>query len=180
MRNGKRFDENVADFKTRAGGEDAAVKFGFELILGSFVGRAVAVNGNAEFFPERGQTLDMVAVFVRDENAGEIFRRATDGGEALADLAEIDRRTLGALEAGRTRPQLRTALALSSALGYDDVRVLFGESGLTFAEQNARTQELTGPERLAAFGALPQSKQDEVTRNIAASAEAARQVEGEG
>ena len=32
----------------------------------------------------------MVAVFVRDENAGEVFRRATDGGETLADLAEAE------------------------------------------------------------------------------------------
>ncbi len=29
----------------------------------------------------------MVAVFVRDENGGEIFRRAADAGEARADLA---------------------------------------------------------------------------------------------
>jgi len=28
----------------------------------------------------------VVRVFVSDQNAGEIFRRATDGGEALADL----------------------------------------------------------------------------------------------
>ena len=28
----------------------------------------------------------MVAVFVGDQDGGEIFRRATDGGEALADL----------------------------------------------------------------------------------------------
>ncbi len=29
----------------------------------------------------------MVAVLVRDENGGKVFRRATDGSEALADLA---------------------------------------------------------------------------------------------
>lgn len=92
VRNGKRFDENVADFKTRPGGENAAVQFRFELILGGVVRRAVAVNGNAEFFAKRGQTLDVVAVFVRDEDAGEIFRRAANGGEALADLAETETR----------------------------------------------------------------------------------------
>ena len=32
----------------------------------------------------------MVAVFVGDENGGEIFRRAPDAGEALADLARAE------------------------------------------------------------------------------------------
>jgi hypothetical protein len=32
----------------------------------------------------------VVVVFVRDENGGEIFRHATDSGEALADLARAE------------------------------------------------------------------------------------------
>ena len=42
--------------------------------------------------PSASQALDMVAVLVGDEDAGEIFRGAADGGEALADLAEAEAR----------------------------------------------------------------------------------------
>src|SRR5206468_8878177 len=47
---------------------------------------AVAVNWNAELRGEHGQTADMVEVLVRDENAMQIFRRAPNGQESLADL----------------------------------------------------------------------------------------------
>ena len=39
---------------------------------------------------DSGQAVNVVVVFVRDENGGEIFRRATDSGEALADLTRAE------------------------------------------------------------------------------------------
>ena len=92
VRNGKRFDEDIPNFKTCPGGKQTAVKFFAELKLNFLVGRAVAINRDAQLFAERGQTLNVVAVFVGDKDAGEIFRRATNGGEALADLAEAEAR----------------------------------------------------------------------------------------
>ena len=44
VRNGKRFNEDVSDLKTRAGCEEIAVEFGFQLKFKFFLRRAVAVN----------------------------------------------------------------------------------------------------------------------------------------
>ena len=44
VRDGKRFDEDVSDLKARAGGEEVAVEFGFQLKFKFFLRRAVAVN----------------------------------------------------------------------------------------------------------------------------------------
>ena len=105
VRNGKSLDENVGDFKTCAGGKKLPVDFSFEG-AGGFKGEigflapfvfecpdgpvlraAVAINRNLKFVGDAEQPGNVVAVFVRDQNGGEIFRRATDAGEALADLA---------------------------------------------------------------------------------------------
>ena len=105
VRNGKSLDENVGDFKTCAGGKKLPVDFGFEG-AGGFKGEigllapfvfegpdgpvlraAVAINRNLKFVGDAQQPGNVVAVFVRDQNGGEIFRRATDAREALADLA---------------------------------------------------------------------------------------------
>lgn len=48
--------------------------------------------------------------------------------QQLAELAGIDRRTLGALEAERSRPQLKTAQRLAECLQLD-VATLFPPSG---------------------------------------------------
>jgi hypothetical protein len=88
--NGKRFDKHVANFKTRAGGEQAAIEFGAELKFHRLLRFAIAVYGNLQFVAQNCETLNMIHVFVRDENAGEIFGRATDGSEALADLARAE------------------------------------------------------------------------------------------
>ena len=103
--NGKCLNENVGDFKTCAGGKKLPVDFGFESVggfegevglLAPFVfecpdGRvlrvAVAIDWNLEFVGDAEQPGDVVGMFVGDQNRGEIFRRATDAGKALADLA---------------------------------------------------------------------------------------------
>jgi hypothetical protein len=92
MRDGEGFDEDIADLEAGAGQEAAAVEFCVEQGLDGFVGGLVAVDGDAEFVAERSQSLDMVAVLVGDEDAGQVLRGAAQGGEALADLAEAEAR----------------------------------------------------------------------------------------
>ena len=107
MRNGKGFDAHVADFKTRAGLEQAPVELGLELFhaFGSRERRfflrvpfgferpdaavlcaAIAKDGEIEFFGQSQNAGDVVGMFVREQNGGKIFRRASNAGEAFADL----------------------------------------------------------------------------------------------
>jgi transcriptional regulator with XRE-family HTH domain len=60
--------------------------------------------------------------------------------QALAERAGIDRRTLGALEAGSSSPQLRTAEALAEALALEVAALFPGEvpNGHSGAPQVAR------------------------------------------
>src|ERR1017187_9129028 len=94
--------------------------------------------------------------------------------QQLADRSGgVARRTICRIETGRQRPSLEMAAKIADGLGLD-IRVVFPEAGLTFAEQNERTAGLTGPEKLAGYRALPPREQDEISRNIAASPEGAR------
>lgn len=86
VRDGERVHQHVADFKARAGLEQIAIEFGLQLKFKRFFCSAVAINRNVQLLRDSGQAVSVVVVFVRDENGGEIFRRATDSGEALADL----------------------------------------------------------------------------------------------
>ena len=90
MRDGEGVHEHVGDFKARAGVEEPAIETGFEDVFKFVLGGAVAVNGDVEFLRDAGESLNVVGVFVGDENGGEIFRRAPDAGEALADLARAE------------------------------------------------------------------------------------------
>lgn len=90
VRNGEGFDPEVADFETGAGGEGAAIEAGIQLELGGFARGAVAVDGNAEFFSDHGEALDVIVMFVGDEDAIEILGCAADGSQSLADLAEAE------------------------------------------------------------------------------------------
>lgn len=92
VRNGKCFNKNVANFKAHAGAEKAEGKFALELKLNFFSGGAVAVNRDVQFLCQRAQAGDVVTVFVCDENAGQIFRRAANGGEPLSNLTEAEAR----------------------------------------------------------------------------------------
>ena len=63
-----------------------ASQSGFKRPEGGILSVAVAVNGNMKFVGDAQQTRNVVAVFVRDQNGREIFRRTSDGGQALPDL----------------------------------------------------------------------------------------------
>ena len=80
----------VADLEGGAGGEEAEVQARGGLGLDDFLGEAVAVDGNLVLGAEDGEALDVVAVLVGDEDAGEGFRGAVEGEEALANLASAE------------------------------------------------------------------------------------------
>lgn len=107
VRNGKSFDAHVADFKTRAGLEQSPVElglelfhafgsrerrfflrvpFGFECPDAAVLRAAIAKDWEIEFFGKPQNAGDVVGMFVREQNGGKIFRRASDAGEAFADL----------------------------------------------------------------------------------------------
>lgn len=87
----ERFNDDIADFKALAGFEDAAMlEFDVERELRGIAREAIAINGDLEFGTKRGEAVDVVGVLMGDENAGEPFRRAADGGEPLAKLAETE------------------------------------------------------------------------------------------
>jgi len=88
MRNAEGLYHNVRDLETRTGSEEVAAQAGLELILERFLGRVVAVNGDAQFLAQHREALDMVRVFMRYKNCRKVLRRAADRGEALAYLAQ--------------------------------------------------------------------------------------------
>lgn len=113
---GKSLNQHVADVETRAGAEKPEIEGGAELEANG-VGRGpVAIHRDVAFPGENRQALDMIAVFVSDEDAGEIFGSAPDRGEPLANLACAESRVdqepgLGSLDvravAGRTAAENR-------------------------------------------------------------------------
>jgi DNA-binding XRE family transcriptional regulator len=102
----------------------------------------------------------------------------------LAELAGCSRDTISRLEAGRNQPQLATARAIAAALNipleaafparHASGAEAFPMSGITLAEHHKRTQGMTGPERLAAFGRLPQAQQDAAMKHLAEQVAAER------
>ena len=90
VRNGKGFDHHIAQIETRAGFEQMAGKSFFRLPLQRVLGGAVAIDRNIQFFCEQRQALDMIGMFVRDKNPGQIFRRAPNGGEAFTNLSSAE------------------------------------------------------------------------------------------
>ena len=87
VRDGKCFHADVAHFKTAAGDKQPEIQLRAFRDADDFVHRgAIAINGNARFFGDGGEAGDVVAVFVRDKDGGEVFRHAREGGETLPDL----------------------------------------------------------------------------------------------
>ncbi len=105
VRDGKRFDGDIGQFKSVASGEESPVDlgfpsvgifegevgffapFGFERPNSGVLGGAVAKDRNMKFIGNAKEAADVVGMFVGDEDGGEIFRGASDGGEPLPDLA---------------------------------------------------------------------------------------------
>ncbi|MDB6108688.1 MAG: hypothetical protein JWR69_438 [Pedosphaera sp.] len=90
VRDAEGVNDDVADFKAAAGGEDSTIKLGLELPFDAVLGGTVAVDGNLQLGAEGGESVDMVGVLVGDEDAREAFRRAANGGQALADLTQAE------------------------------------------------------------------------------------------
>ena len=90
MRNGEGVHFDLADFKGRAGFKQPNLETRLQDGLDGFAREAVAINGQAQLHGDRNETLNVVAVLVRDENARERFGRTIDRGEALADLAATE------------------------------------------------------------------------------------------
>ena len=80
----------IADLEGSAGGEEAEIQAGRALGLDGLLREAVAKNRNRLPRAESGEARDVVAVLVRDEDAGEGFGRAIDRREALANLAAAE------------------------------------------------------------------------------------------
>lgn len=94
VRNTEGFDGEIANSETLSISEKMPGDLGSGFAgIGSEDGfrsvgsKTVGVNGDGAFFAEDSKAVDMVAVFVGDENGGEPFEGATGGGEALGDLA---------------------------------------------------------------------------------------------
>lgn len=85
VRNGKGFDRKIADFKWLAGFKNAKLKIAFVNAPDFVRGVAVAINGNAELGIEHAQGLDVVDVFVGDENAIESLRGAVQSEQGIAN-----------------------------------------------------------------------------------------------
>ena len=61
-------------------------QFDIQLKLNGVLRGPIAVNRDAELFCQDTEALNVIAVFVRDENAGQVFWRTSDGSESLTNL----------------------------------------------------------------------------------------------
>lgn len=90
VRNAESVHHDIANFKTAAGAEDAAIELGFKLPFNAFLGRTVTVDGNLQLRTKRRKPIDMVGVLVGDQDARESFRGAANGCQTLADLTQTE------------------------------------------------------------------------------------------
>ena len=90
MRHGERIHNDIAHIETGAGAEYATLKLHLKLEFDGFLRKPVAIERNFQFRAEAGKPLDVIGMLVSDQDAGQTFRRAADGGEALANLAATE------------------------------------------------------------------------------------------
>ena len=86
VRHGESVHDDIAHIERCARAENPAIESGVELMLNRFLREAVAENRNLQLRAQRCQTLNVVAVFMGDENAVQSLRRAANGGKPLPDL----------------------------------------------------------------------------------------------
>ncbi len=79
-------DQQIADLETRPGLKAAAAKLDLKHVFDGFLGQAVAIDWDAKLFAQDCQPLGVVGVFVRNEDAGEAFRRSANGCQAFPNL----------------------------------------------------------------------------------------------
>ena len=86
MRHGERVHLDVANVESVAGAEDAPVEFGLQQALQRVLGQPIAVNRNLQLRAQNRQTLNVIGMFVRDQNPVQTLRRPADAGQPLTDL----------------------------------------------------------------------------------------------
>jgi hypothetical protein len=84
---GKGFHTNFTDFEDSTGAEETKLKLRLELHFDRFLRQAVTINRDGKFGAERAEAVRMIGVLVSQKDARETFRRASDLGEAFANLA---------------------------------------------------------------------------------------------
>src|SRR5262245_41662417 len=92
VRDAERVHLHVANFETVARGEDAAIEFCLQNLFDGGLGVAIAIDGDVQLRTEDREAVDVVGMFVSDEDAGESLGGATDFGEALAGLSGAESR----------------------------------------------------------------------------------------
>ena len=87
MRDRKSLDGDIADGKFRAGPEQAPVAMRCERSASNrFRGKRVAINRHLIFAAEHFEPANMIAMFVREQDAIELFRRDPAKRETIHDL----------------------------------------------------------------------------------------------
>ena len=111
MRHAEGIDAHASHLEGRARAEETELEArSLELLLDGFLGQAVAVDGDVQLRGEHAESLDVVGMFVRDENSAQVFRCPSDPQQSLTDLAgaqtSVDEQTnavaleMGAVAAG--------------------------------------------------------------------------------
>jgi len=77
---------DVGDVETGPGLKHMTCESHLLLELQRIECQAIAVDRNAQTMGNQGQSLDMIAVFVGDQDGGEVFRGTADTGQTLSDL----------------------------------------------------------------------------------------------
>ena len=90
VRNAESIDDDVTEFKAAAGAEDAAIEPRLKLEFDGLFGEPIAIDRNVELGTQADQTVDVIRVFVGDQDAGQTLRNLADRSEALARLPDAE------------------------------------------------------------------------------------------
>ena len=87
MRDGERFHADFAHLEGSPGVEQAEIEFrALELQFHSFLGQAIAENGDRQFIAKCAEAVRVVSMFVGEKDSAQAFRRAADLRESFANL----------------------------------------------------------------------------------------------
>jgi hypothetical protein len=87
MWNAERIHPHIADFEAGTGAENAKIEARLQLDFDGLFRQSIAVNGNVQLGGQAEQTLNVIGMFVRDQNARQTFGAASNLQQTLADLA---------------------------------------------------------------------------------------------
>ena len=82
----------ISDFKRCAGGKEPEIEPHFKLAGNCLAGEAIAIDRNLQPGSQADESLDMIGMLVRDQNAMEVFRCPPNIQQPLADLASAQAR----------------------------------------------------------------------------------------